>query len=237
MSRMLSIAVSSALLFSARGQLLAGGPPRLCLPLDGVTAEKGDDCIRRLAGALGDRVAKVELRQNDGQWYAISHLRKDVRLSEVEAALAGSPFSVPRDRLRLFGHVQLEVELRSGEPAGLIAGLKGLEHVAVDGSKAGKGALLVTLDVPYPEHAGRTLDLASVPFAKETFRRTFGSAKGTSPEPPAAAPALPRHSAVRDVVAKHAAVLKDVRWSVSHGCRMLGCIALPEPEPERKPQA
>ena len=37
-------------------ELLAGGPPRLCLPVDGVTADNADECAARLASALKDKL-------------------------------------------------------------------------------------------------------------------------------------------------------------------------------------
>jgi hypothetical protein len=229
MARNLSIPAVVGALFLTGAQLMAGGPPRLCLPVDGVNSGNAEACTRRLTGALGDKVDRLELRQNEAQWYALFRLARDVRLSEVEAALAGSPFSVPRDRLRLFGHVTLEVENGAAKHDKLTGDLGALKYVSVGESDNGKGVLLVTVDMPYPEDAGReTAAFGRVPFARQAFRRTdFSSGVATKSEQPASADTLPSYIAMRDALAKHDARLKDLRWSANLGCRMLGCVSIP----------
>ena len=96
-----------------------GGPPRLCLPVDGVTSATANQCADRIAQALGERaVGKVVVRENDKQWYVLFHYdAKRVTLAELDQALKGSAFSIPRDKLRLFGHVMLEIKRRRGRRA------------------------------------------------------------------------------------------------------------------------
>ena len=50
----------------------------------------------------------------------------------------------------------------------------------------------------------------------------------TKSEPPATRETLPSYNAIRDVVAKHKATLKDIRWGTDHACRTVGCVAVPE---------
>ena len=80
-----------------------------------------------------------------------------VKLSDVEAALDGSIFSVPRDKLRVFGHVTLEVKTRA-RPEELENDLAAMEFVSVGESKTDQDVLLVTVDMPYWRSFGAEMD-------------------------------------------------------------------------------
>src|SRR4029453_16617006 len=145
MFRLLTI-TCAAVLFLLPLHARAGGLPLLCLPIDGATADNADRCAQRGAKALGEGIERVGMRQNDGQWYLTFHFNRDrVRLADIDAALKGSPFSVARDKLRLFGDVILEVDARDGSADKLLADLKTQKHIVVSESKREDGSLLVTL--------------------------------------------------------------------------------------------
>jgi hypothetical protein len=149
----------------------------------------------------------------------------DVRLADVTAALAGSGFSVPQDKLRLFGHVILEIDAPAAKRQALLADLKAVQGASVAESKAVKDLLLVTLDMPYPVTSGRE-DLNSVGW--DTFQRCdLNSDPLKRSESPATSHNLPSYGAIRDVVAKHQGTLKGLRWSEIHACRPLGAVAAP----------
>ena len=110
-----TIAVAG-LMFPLR--LFAGGPPWLCLPLDGVTPGNVAACTEILTGKLEGKFLPqnggIQLQQHAQQWYLTFYMGKPVALDEVVSALGGSGFSVPLDRLRLFGHVTLEIDCGKG---------------------------------------------------------------------------------------------------------------------------
>ncbi len=236
MIRLLSATAIAAVFLMIPTQLLAGGPPRLCLPIDGVTADNAEMCATRLVDRLGGKLWQharprgVEIRQNEKQWYAMFTPREAMKLSEIDAALKGSRFSIPRDKLRFFGHVILAVDIRSTPAKELMTDLEAMVYVSVAESKRTKGLLLVTVDMPYPRHFGiQATNIGSVPLSKEIFRRTdFSSDASTKSEPPATAHDLPSFNLLQAVVAKHNATLRDVRWSDRWACRTLGCVAIPK---------
>jgi hypothetical protein len=221
-------AVVAALLLSPAA-LLAGGPPRLCLPVNGVTADNANVCAKRLADALGDRVVgKVELRENDKQWYAMFHFNCErVALAELDAALKGSPFSIARDNLRFFGHVMLEVRIDEASEQQLLSDLKAVKHLTVEKSERGKCTFFVTVVMPYPKYFGRdTAEFGKTPVKDERFGaepNDFAPRTTT----PATASDLPSYDAFRTVVEKHKGSLSGVRWEC-WGCRVLGGVAVAE---------
>jgi hypothetical protein len=224
MSRNFSVSAVAAVLLLLPAQLLAGGPARLCLPIDGVTANTAAVCGKLIGDRLGDKLLPrpplrdVVLEQHENQWYALFYLagETDVKLSEIDAALHGSKFSVPSDKLRFFGPVRLEVEVRTADREALVIDLAALQHVEVEESSHQDGALLVTLILP--ENGSRDvfhlLDVSP--------RQSNGS------EPSLTAQALPGYSAVGAVATKHDARLSDVSWSSQWACRMLGTLAVPQ---------
>jgi hypothetical protein len=219
MFRLLTI-TAAAVLFLLPLHTRAGGPPLLCLPIDGATADNADACATRvqLALDLGEEIQRPSMRQNDGQWYLTFHFNRDrVRLAEIDAALKGSPFSVPRDKLRLFGDVILEVDVRDGSADKLLADLKTQKHVLVSESKREDGTLLVTLTLPAPQHDVRSpATFGSVSFQSETFQSEGQSDAAKASE-------LPTFAVLRGAIEKHNASLKGLRWNC-WGCRALGCI-------------
>jgi len=221
MFRTFSMAVALFVLLFVPVHLLAGGPPRLCLPVDGVTTENADACAKRVAAALGKEVINVDMRQNEGQWYLMFHFHRDrVRLADIDVALKGSPFSVARDKLRLFGDVMLEVDLRKAAADKLLADLKALKHVSVSESKREEGVLLVTLAMPQPaRHGDQTGEFGQIAFTKEILQSSEGVVVTAKLHD------MPTYEAMRKVVEKHEASLTGLRWEDSWACRVLGCVA------------
>jgi hypothetical protein len=230
MLRSISFLTVAAVLLLFPTRLLAGGPPWLCLPIDGVTAGNAKACADFLTAELKDKSAGpgwdrgVQIHQHANQWYLTFYMGKDVALSDVEAALKGSSYSIPRDRLRLFGHVILEIDAGKAAPKELLAALDKLDYVSIEKTDDKDNLFLVTLDMPYPvEDGGR--DGLNVAFAK--FQRNdFASDQSTKTEPATTSRELPSYKAFRDVVAAHKASLKDVRWSAQYACRPLGGVAV-----------
>ena len=231
LTRLSAIAATFLLLFPAT--LLAGGPPWLCLPLDGVTANSAQACGKQLTAALdnklwefdeGDRA--VHVRAHDKQWYLTFPMGKDVSLAEVEAALKGSGYTIPRDRLRLFGHVILEIDAGKAPAKELLAGLAALEYVSVERSAATGSRLLVTVDMPYPA-GDRAMERGAVGWEKFAWN-DFSSDQATRSESPAKAAQLPSCGDFRELIARHGASLKDMRWSPDFACRVLGGVAVGE---------
>lgn len=216
--------------------VLAGGPPELCLPVDGVTAENSGRCADLLTTKLAEKLWSesrqdrgLRMQQHAGQWYVTFYMKEDVGLNEVESALAKSGFSIPRDKLHMFGHTILEIDGGNTATSELLAALKSLPHTAVAESKRNGGTLLVTLDMPYPQFRNRG---ESASLALDTFRRNdFSSDQATKSESPATPQLLPSYSAIRDVVAKHNLRLKEIRWSTDYACRTVGCVAVPNSNP------
>lgn len=231
MLRTTSFFAVAAVLLLLPAQLLAGGPPWLCLPIDGVTSENVKACTDLLTSKLKTKLSPhvrqnrgFDLRQHSNQWYLTFYMGEDVGLGEVEAAVKGSPFSVPRDKLRLFGHVILQIDARKATPKQLLADLEALDYVSVAESKDKEDLLLVTVDMPYPvENGGR--DRETVGWDK--FQRNdFASDQSTKSESPTTARKLPGYNAFRDLVAKHNASLRDIRWSTNYACRPHGGVAV-----------
>jgi hypothetical protein len=221
-----------ALFLSLPASLLAGGPPWLCLPLEGVTSQNAAACGELLTTRLkdklwkhGDREARVvKIQQHAGQWYATFFMGEQVALSEVEQSLKGSDYSVPRSRLRLFGHVELEIDAGQARPQELLIQLKGLKHVSVENSTEKGGRLLVTVDMPYPSELNGREDMS---MGFDTFKRCdFSSDQSTRSEKPVTAAALPGYDTFRDLVAKQNASLKEVSWDPNYACRPLGAVAV-----------
>jgi hypothetical protein len=225
----LKFACSAAvLLLLLPDRLIAGGPPWLCLPVDGVTEGNVKACADLLTTKLESQLwpedREIQIRQRSNQWYLTFYMKTHVALSDVEAALQGSGFSVPRNRLRLFGHAILEIDARTPPPKELLADLEALRFVSVGETEDKEDRLLVLVDMPYPEDGDRDRDSV----AWDAFRRNdFASDPATRSEPPATSQTLPGYDAFRDVVAKHKGSLKDIRWSGALGCRPLGCVAAP----------
>ena len=213
--------------------LMAGGPPRLCLPVEGVTEGNADACAKLLADALGDKLwshpgrpAGVQIHRDGREAYATCDLEKPVALSDVEAVLKGSKFSVPRDKLHLFGHVTLEIDAGKAAAEKLTSDLAAIDFVSVEESKSDKGILRVTVDMPYPATADR-VHQEWKSLSDEVFQRNgFSSDQSTRSEPAAKSRDLPSYGALRDAVAKHKASLRDIRWNSDWRCRMLGGVAV-----------
>jgi hypothetical protein len=213
--------------------LMAGGPPFVCLPVDGVTSQNVQVCSKLLNSKLEDKLWTrsslphgVKLIERTNQWYLAFYMDKDVRLSDVLAALQGSEFSIPQDRLHLFGHAILDIDAPAASRQALLSALKSLPHVSVEESKTQDKLLLVTLDMPYPVAWKEDLESAGW----EKFQRNdFNSNQSTHSRNPATTKELPSYETIGDVVSKHNASLKDIRWSTHYACRPLGGVAESRP--------
>ena len=236
------IAIVTAVGFA--GQARAGGPPMLCLPIDGVTAENVRECTKLLAAKLESKLfpkaedfRPINVRQFGDQWYLTFYFADDVALSEVESALEGSRFSIPRDQLHFFGHLVLEIDASSIPPKDLAAGLDALAYISVGESEATPHRLLLTVDMPYPEK-----DFRSVPEAMAECRfqpHGVSSDPSANSAQPATAEQLPTYNSLHDVLAKREAKLSDVRWTTEFACRCVGGVAAPDADgnPSKTAQA
>jgi hypothetical protein len=155
-------------------------------------------------------------------------MKADVGLTDIDAALKGSAFSVPRDKLRLFGHVVLRIDGGDASLAQLAAALEAIDTVSVAESRENKDHLLVTVQMPYPVVANRP---SPDWVGWEKFARNdYSSAKSNSIESEVTRQMLPDYGTLRDVLASHNARLDDVRWSTAFACRALGCVTAPGPD-------
>lgn len=205
MIRKLTLSIVAVVLLSLPAQLIAGGPPRLCLPINHVTAENADACAKLLSQYLGERVSHVAMQQHGGAWYAEIQLQQDVNLKSVHTALKGSVFSVPRDKISLFGPATLQITIRTKFTDGPLRDLAAIEGVTVDKSERKGGVLLVTVN---EDALVRKLDAATKEVRDES----------------------PSYDLVKEVLDGHNAELHDVFWSSSWGCRTFGCLAIPVAE-------
>ncbi len=232
MYRKISWAAVAAAIFLVPAAVRAGGPPWLCLPIDGATAEKTaaaqEPLEKKLAGKMWNRedsLRGVKFQQYRDQSYLVFHLADEVSLADVDAALKGSGLSIPRDKLHLFGHVILQIDPRKTPEQELVAALKAIEHVSVEKSESKDGMLRVTVAMPYPkDHEG--VDRATVGW--DTFvHQDFSAAGVAQTGSQAMAKQLPSYDDLRQVIEKHDAKLKDIVWSQNFACRPLGCVTAP----------
>jgi hypothetical protein len=199
MFRKLSVSVVAVALLMLPAQLMAGGPPRLCLPINNVTPKNAEYCSKRIAHFLGERASRVALQEHEGQWYATIAMRQDINLMAVHDALAGSRFSVPREKLTLIGPARLSITVRTKFLEGFFSDLAAIDGVTIEESSRDGSGLLVTIN---ESNVVRKLDEAT------------GKAQ-----------AGPSYDSVRELLAGHNAELADVSWSSDWGCRMFGCLA------------
>jgi hypothetical protein len=221
----------AAMLLILPTRLLAGGPPWLCLPIDGATDENLKSTNDLLAANLASKVypadqfAGVAVMQQGAQSYATVFMKEDVSLSEVESALKGTGISVPHDRMHLFGYATLEIDPRKAVPDEVLAALKGLKHVSVAKSETKDGLLVVTVDMPYPNEEGSR----GKSVGWDSFKRgDMSSDQTTHNEPSIGMKSLPTYNTFRDAIAKHDAVLRDIRWTTQYACRTVGACAEPK---------
>jgi hypothetical protein len=220
MSRSVTLFLAAALLALPTARVWAGGPPMLCLPIAGANSENADAVSQRVLAALGQGVDRASLRQNHGQWYLAFHFNRDhVRLAEIDAALKGSSVAVPRDRLRLFGDVILEIDIAETAAEKLLTDLASLKHASVVESKREDGTLLVQLTLPAPVTEFRgPAEFSKVSFQDQKFQHA------SAPAPAVGLSELPTYDTLRKVIEKHDAKLRGLRWNC-WGCRALGCVS------------
>jgi hypothetical protein len=228
------IAIAAVCLLSP-ATVIAGGPPWLCLPIDGVTNENTKVCEHLLGKALNDKVwshpdrqSRIQLQQYKDQWYLTFHMQEDVGLQEIESALHGSEFKIPRDKLRLFGHVVLEIESQGASTEALVKDLDALDRVSITKSDQQEKLLLVTVDMPYPEMNDEQ-ERGSIGW-DNFIRCDFSSDQATRAELPITSRELPSFNAFHDIVTQRNAKLKDIRWDSHYACRPLGAVAVENQE-------
>jgi hypothetical protein len=214
-------------------RLIAGGPPFLCLPIEGVTPDNATAGAALIDAKLENQrwshpewSGGVAIHQQPKQPYMTFYMKEEVRLSDIDAALKGSDFSIPRDRLKLFGHVILEIDPRTTPAKDLLAALDSMEYVSIADSEESKGGLLVTVEMPYPAVENRPNPVTV--WSEKFVKNDYTSVQSTKPELPIGAQALPSYNAFRDVLATHNANLTGIRWSTAHACRALGCVSVPK---------
>jgi hypothetical protein len=214
-------------------QLTAGGPPWLCLPIDGVTADNAQACTALISAKLehklwpkSESLRAAEIHRDADQSYLTFYMQEDIGLAEIEAALQGSEFSIPRERIRLFGHAILEIDPRKVPATELVAALDAIDNVSIDDVDDRKGLLHATVQAPYP-----VVDNRPNPdnLSWETFAwNDYTSVAPNKSESPVGRNDLPSYEVFRHVLANHQASLKDIHWSMSHACRALGCVSAPK---------
>jgi hypothetical protein len=211
----------------------AGGPPWLCLPIDGVNAENAQEAADLLASKLADKIWQssdeqqpVKIRQHEQQWYLTFYMGNDIKLSDVRIALLGSKFDVASNRLHLFGHVDLLIDPKGADRQKLLRALDAVDYVSIAESTDKDSQLLVTLDLPYPA-GDNEIEHGAVGWKE--FRRNDLSTdqEARSKESPATPDALPHQATLAGVVQQNGAVLKEIRWTTTYACRALGGVAVP----------
>ncbi len=201
MFRKLSVSVVAVVLLMLPAQLMAGGAPRLCLPINNVASmSAADQCSKQIADFLGKRVLGVTMQEHKGQWYATIALRQDVSLTDVHDALAGSSFSMPRENLTLIGPAKLSITVRTKFLEGFFNDLAKIEGLTIDEKSRDENGLLVTIN-----QTNLCSDLND-----------------------ATREARPSYDSVKELLDDHNADLVDVRWSGKWHCRgVFGCLATP----------
>jgi hypothetical protein len=224
------------LVLSLSPAAFAGGPPWLCLPIDGVTEKTAPACAELLSTKLQDKLWKdggersVKVVPYEGQWYATFSMGTDVTLGEVEAALKGSKLSVAKGSLRLFGNVILEIEPQKGSAKDFVARLDEIKEVSIAKTATKEGKLLVTIDMPRPVH-DPTKKLGTIGWT--TFHRSDLSTE-VSDRSPQTVDDLPTAHDLQKVVSKCGGNLKDLRWSDDFRCQMLGGVVAKQSDAGRK---
>jgi hypothetical protein len=234
MSGRISTVVITAALALIGERVIAGGPPMLCLPIDGVTAENGEECRQLLVAKLENKLLPdqdafraIQLREHASQWYVTLYFGEELGLSDVEAALEGSRFWIPRERLHLFGHLILKIDADAKSQAELLGSLKAGEYFLVADSITKDNRLFVTVNMPYPNEDLRRKPIS---FDRETFHwNHYASDPSIVSRAPATADMLPSCDMFHEIVAKHSASLDDIRWSTDHACRTVGGVAVTKP--------
>jgi hypothetical protein len=214
------------LVVSLPAAVFAGGPPWLCLPIEGVSEKTAPQCSELLTAKLQDKLWKdeedrsVKVTAYEGQWYATFSMGTAVSLGEVEEALKGTKVSVAKGGLRLFGHVILEIDPQKGSARDLVAKLDEIKEVSIAESVSKDGKLLVTLDMPYPTHDS-SKERGSVGWT--TFQRSDLSTDDADRSAKTASN-LPTYDDLQKSVESGGGVLKDLRWSDEFACRTLGGV-------------
>jgi hypothetical protein len=231
MFQKLSLAAALALSLLAPSRIFAGGPPWLCLPIDGITQDNASACTALIEAKLKDKLwmnpevrSGAAIHYDGSQAYLTFYMKEDVSLGDIEESLKGSEFSIPRDKIRLFGHVILEVDTEKTPVKEVAAALDAMDHVSIAESDENNGKLLVTVEMPYPvvDNRPNPVDLRWDKFAKNDYN-SVDSKKSESPVGPEN---LPGYHAFRAVLARHGASLQDVRWNSNYACRALGCVSV-----------
>jgi hypothetical protein len=222
------LAVAALLLLAP--PLLAGGPAWVSVPIDGVTAENAKAASEELTAKLKSFFPRVEGQRwgiqfphYRDQTYLVFRIGSEVGLSDIEKALKGTSFSVPREKLHLFGDAILEIDTSTRWPMKLLADLdKRFTYASLAKVDATDGQFLVTINMPYPTDT--SLREESVRWSSFHFH-DFAADRSKRSLPAARPEMLLGYEALSDLVSEHGATLKDIRWSPIYGCRPLGGVA------------
>jgi hypothetical protein len=216
--------------------LIAGGPPWLCLPIAGVTPDDAEACTTLIEAKLQDKLwshlkarGGAKIHHDGNQPYLTCYMKQDISLGDIETALRGSEFSIPRDKIRMFGHVVLDVDTKKSTSKEIVTALDAMEYVGIVETEDYKGRLLITVELPYPvvDNRPNPEDLRWDKFARNDYS-SVDFAKSASPIGPGD---LPGFYHFREVLTKQGASLQDIRWSNNFACRALGCVIAPKTEP------
>jgi len=96
-------------------KVFAGGASVLHLPIDGITEENKEQCVKIMAEKFAPvltnwRNGLVEVFKDDSTYFIqLRPERGQLTLSEIEKALDGSPFSIKRDHLEYFSLIRLHL--------------------------------------------------------------------------------------------------------------------------------
>lgn len=231
MFRIISHGLAAVFFLLATAPVMAGGPPVVFLPVDGVTAENAPACAKLVKAKLGEHFGSKSydftLLERSGTWNIAFPFEKDVRLSDFTSALKSSPYSISTDDLHLFGHVILEVDAKPAATKKLVSDLEAISNIAVEDSKPEANTLRVTLDMPYPVGEWRP-GIESVTWS--TFQRNdFSNNAARNSVGPQD---LPTYQQIREAVSANGAKVTDLRWSPDFWCRPLGGIKASNPSEE-----
>jgi hypothetical protein len=237
MRHRLSLLIATIASLFLSSPLMAGGPPLLRLPIDGVTSKGAQECIKRLDAELGNKIWRgdnqsqgVRIVSTSGQQYLSFYMQSDIRLSDLNAALKGTACSIPSERIRFFGHLMLEIDASPSSHKALVAGLEALPQLVVEESMSKGQLLVVTVAMPYPVNS-QSADSANGDSAKFEWLDTPSSKDSRGP---VTADELPGFKEICDVASKHDAKLSDIRWSTGFACRTVGAVAVQPSQSQRE---
>ncbi len=209
MLRVTLVSVLAIAMLATPAQLIAGGPARLCLPINEVTEKNSKECSNQIKDFLGDRASDVRMQKHKGQWYATIWMREDIQLKDVHDALENSSFSVPSKKLILIGPAQLSIKVRTKYLKGFFEELAAIKGLKIDEQAKDGSNLLITIN-----RSKLVRDLNDSAKKKEDF---------------------PSYDAIKKLLDGHNADLEQVRWNSRWHCQgIFGCKVEPNNQAKDK---